>query len=91
LGGLVNQGLPGNLEAVIADALRRSEWCSNDPVCIESPGQGLDIPNLAACHACMLVPETSCEEGNRLLDRALMVGTLDDEGLGYFFEAMRRW
>jgi len=91
LGGLVNQGLLGNLEAVIADALRRSEWCSNDPVCIESPGQGLDIPNLAACHACMLVPETSCEEGNRLLDRALMVGTLDDEGLGYFFEAMRRW
>ena len=49
------------------------------------------MPSLAACHACVLVPETSCEEGNRLLDRALLVGMLDDEKLGYFAEAKRQW
>ena len=30
--------------------------------------------NLAACHACMLLPETSCEKLDRLLDRAVLVG-----------------
>jgi hypothetical protein len=25
-----------------------------------------------ACHACLLVPETSCEERNSFLDRALL-------------------
>ncbi|MBO4224738.1 DUF1998 domain-containing protein [Bradyrhizobium neotropicale] len=84
LGGLVNQGTPGRLEALFLEALRRSEWCSNDPVCMESPGHGVDVPNLAACHACVLLPETSCEEGNRLLDRGLLVGTLDDERVGLF-------
>ena len=91
LGGLVNQGVAGRLETLFADALRRSEWCSNDPVCMESPGHGLDIPNLAACHACVLIPETSCEEGNRLLDRGLMIGTLDDEEIGFFSKVMQGW
>ncbi|MDI6789690.1 MAG: hypothetical protein QME44_03265 [Thermodesulfobacteriota bacterium] len=26
---------------------------------------------------CALLPETSCEEGNKLLDRAMLIGTLD--------------
>ena len=43
-----------------------------------------DSCNLAACHACGLLPETSCEEFNRFLDRGLVVGTLDDPNLGYF-------
>ena len=84
LGGLVSQAQVGRLQRLFIDALRRSQWCSNDPVCMESPGRGLDTSNMAACHACVLLPETSCEEGNRLLDRGLMVGTIDDSELGFF-------
>ncbi len=40
--------------------------------------------NLAACHACALLPETSCEEGHRLLDRLLLVGTPKDSKVGFF-------
>ena len=87
LGGLVNQAQPGRLEELFASALRRAQWCSNDPVCIESPGRGLDTANMAACHGCALLPETSCEEGNRLLDRGLLIGTIDDPDIGWFSDA----
>ncbi len=90
LGGLVRQGNPGNLENIVTAALYSAQWCSSDPVCMESRGQGPDSCNLAACHSCCLLPETSCERGNRLLDRALIVGTLDRAEVGYFegFETM---
>lgn len=39
--------------------------------------------NLAACHACCLVPETSCERFNLTLDRASIVG-LPDQDVGLF-------
>jgi hypothetical protein len=84
LGGLVRQGNPRLLEATFLRAIQRAAWCSSDPVCIESSGQGSDNANLAACHGCMLLPETSCEEGNRLLDRALLVGTPENPELGFF-------
>ena len=71
MGGLVRQGEPNRLEQVLIRALRTALWCSSDPTCVESSGQGPDSCNLAACHACALLPETSCEEGNRLLDRAI--------------------
>jgi hypothetical protein len=29
----------------------------------------------ACCHACLFAPETSCEKGNRFLDRSTLVGT----------------
>lgn len=82
MGGLVRQGEPGRLELTFAQALRSIAWCSSDPVCIESAGQGADNANLAACHGCVLVSETSCEEGNRLLDRALIIGALNDPECG---------
>jgi hypothetical protein len=84
LGGLVSQAEPGRFERIVASALRRAMWCSNDPVCVESPGAGLHTSNLAACHGCILVPETSCEEGNRLLDRAMLIGTIKDPRIGFF-------
>lgn len=84
LGGLVRQGEPGRLEASIDSALRAAEWCSSDPICIESTGQGIEGANLAACHGCCLVPETSCEQGNRLLDRGMVVGRPGARELGYF-------
>ncbi len=89
MGGLVRQGKPGRLEATIRSALRNAMWCSSDPVCIESGGQGSDNANLAACHGCSLLPETSCEEGNRLLDRGLLVGTPENPELGFFHSLLR--
>ena len=83
LGGLVAQGDPTRLPRLIVEALRRATWCSNDPVCMESAGRPADAGNLAACHSCALVPETSCEQGNRLLDRATLVGTVANPGLGF--------
>lgn len=84
LGGLVRQGEPDRLKAVFEQAIRRSFWCSSDPICIESTGQGPENTNLAACHGCVLIPETSCEIGNRMLDRGLLIGTPDKPALGFF-------
>ncbi|WP_204374782.1 DUF1998 domain-containing protein [Ferrovum sp. JA12] len=84
MGGLVQMGQPGYLEAVVARALEKARWCSSDPVCIESKGQGPDNCNLAACHSCALLPETSCEEHNRLLDRGVVIGTIESPSSGFF-------
>lgn len=82
LGGLVRQGEPRHLAPAIVRALEQAAWCPNDPVCIESEPQSIDGLNLAACHACSLAPETSCESQNLLLDRALVVGS--DMVRGFF-------
>ncbi len=84
LGGLVRQGEPGRLDATIRAALANAAICSSDPLCIESEGQGTHALNRAACHACSLLPETSCEEGNLLLDRVFAIGTSTDPTSGYF-------
>ena len=54
MGGLVRQGKPGRFESVLLSAIEESRWCSSDPLCIESRGQGIDSLNRAACHACRL-------------------------------------
>lgn len=84
MGGLVRMGEPDRLGSVVINAINRARWCSSDPVCIESRGQGPGNCNLAACHSCALLPETSCEVQNRLLDRAMLVGTLENPDMGYF-------
>ncbi|MDU1032744.1 DUF1998 domain-containing protein [Clostridium sp.] len=84
LGGLVRQGRYDTLPKILIDAVRKAKWCSSDPVCIDSLAQGRDSLNLSACHACTLISETSCEEFNTLLDRALIVGTLDNREIGFF-------
>ena len=84
LGGLVRQGEPGRLDNTLLAAVRNASICSSDPLCIESTGQGTYSLNLAACHACALLPETSCEEGNLLLDRVLVLGTPERTEIGFF-------
>lgn len=91
LGGLVRQGEPGRLEDTILAAIHNAEWCSSDPICIQSLGQGPESCNLAACHNCALLPETCCECGNRLLDRGMIIGTLTDVEIGYFNSLRNRW
>ena len=83
LGGLVRMGQPENFEDVVRNMLHEASWCSSDPICIDSTGQGYSGLNYAACHACTLLPETSCELRNCLLDRAAVIGTLDHREYGY--------
>lgn len=86
MGGLVRMARPDRLRSVFASAISDARWCSTDPVCMDAgvKGQGPDSCNLAACHGCALLPETSCEEFNRFLDRGLVVGTFTDPAMGYF-------
>lgn len=88
LGGVASQADPEEFARAIDEGLKRLSWCSADPVCIESTASGTDAMNLAACHACVLAPETSCELNNTLLDRALLFGTheKDEEDAGLFSE-----
>ncbi len=90
MGGLVQQGKPERLEALFRGAIQDARWCSSDPLCIESSGQGIDSLNRAACHACALLPETSCEEGNRYLDRGILVGTPDAPDIGFFSDLINQ-
>ena len=84
LGGLVRQGRPDTLPKIIRKAVNGARICSNDPVCMLSHGQGRESLNLAACHACMLLPETCCEERNSLLDRATIIGTYEKPEIGFW-------
>lgn len=86
MGGLVRMGKPGKLEPALIASLERARWCSADPVCMElgAKGQGPHSMNLAACHACGLLPETACEVFNTMLDRALVTGSHSDPSLGFF-------
>jgi uncharacterized protein DUF1998 len=88
LGGLIAQANTQRLESSLCEALLRASWCSGDPLCIEAGLQGTDSLNLAACHACVLLPEVSCEELNVFLDRGLLVGTPDQPDLGFFRELL---
>jgi Domain of unknown function (DUF1998) len=85
LGGLVQQAR--HIEDHLAQALRMSALCSNDPVCAQhAPGESLEGRWLhgAACHGCALVAETSCEMRNDYLDRALVVPVLGVPDAAFF-------
>lgn len=90
LGGLVRMGEPDRLGPLFEDALESMRWCSSDPLCIQGAHTRSEAQNGAACHACLLVAETSCEEFNLLLDRAMLVGTADEPDVGYFHELLAR-
>lgn len=82
MGGLVEMADAETFQRVFENALDSASWCSNDPVCMElgAHGQGTHGSNLAACHSCCLLPETSCEMFNQSLDRAVLVGDLANSG-----------
>jgi hypothetical protein len=85
LGGLVEAGRRMG-EHLIA-ALEDARLCSNDPVCAEhNPSSEHDPMHLlgAACHGCLLIAETSCEQRNEWLDRALVVPTLAVADAAFF-------
>ena len=74
LGGLVSLGETQRLGELLDLALRAAGRCSSDPLCAEhDPQPPHTTLHGAACHACMFAPETSCERGNRYLDRRVLV------------------
>jgi hypothetical protein len=88
LGGLVSLGTPESLGRHIDQALEQARLCSSDPLCAEHiPGAGGPTKlHAAACHACLFAPETSCERGNKYLDRSVLVATLGGGATPFFAE-----
>lgn len=84
LGGLIELGTPKNLGRLIDQALHRATICSSDPLCSEHDPDHDRTLHAASCHACTFVSETSCERGNRYLDRALLVRTFDSKDSAFF-------
>ena len=84
LGGLVDLGRPENLERLLEQALIRAKICSSDPLCSEHDAEKDRSLHGAACHACSFVAETSCERGNRYLDRSLLIPTIDCLDAAFF-------
>jgi hypothetical protein len=88
LGGLIGLGEDETrLYNLANEALQSMTLCSGDPLCAERhvDTQGRTI-HAAACHACLFAPETSCERGNRYLDRSILVPTMEasHQGLSFF-------
>ena len=84
LGGLVRQGENDVFPEILNKTVESSFYCSNDPVCSLSQGQGHESLNMGACYACSLIPETSCEEFNIFLDRGMLTGRIDNRTFGFF-------
>jgi hypothetical protein len=85
LGGLIQIGR--KLEHHLTAALESGRLCSNDPVCAQhQPDEPYEerFRHGAACHGCVLISETSCEQGNEFLDRALVVDTVETSGAAFF-------
>jgi hypothetical protein len=85
LGGLVELGDPLTLGRHLQQALESMRLCASDPLCSEhrpdTLGRGIQG---ACCHACQFAPETSCERGNRYLDRSVLVHTFSARGTAFF-------
>ena len=83
LGGLIGLAETDRLSDIVVRAIQDSDWCANDPVCSEVDNFDERLSG-AACHACLLLPETSCERYNRDLDRIMLVGSKDNKIKGFF-------
>jgi hypothetical protein len=85
LGGLVALGETDALGRHLDQALEAMRLCASDPLCAEHhPIQdGLTLHG-AACHAYLFLPETSCERGNKYLDRSVLGATVESNRLAFF-------
>ncbi len=85
LGGLVELGSVDQITNLMRDAFQEALVCTNDPECMSNLPAG-NNSNGAACHSCSMISETACENGNRMLDRGLVVPILGREESSYFKE-----
>jgi hypothetical protein len=85
LGGLVALGDSLSLGRHLQQTLENMRLCASDPLCSEHRpdllGRGIQG---ACCHACQFAPETSCERGNRYLDRSVLVNTFTSNAMAFF-------
>ena len=85
LGGLVSLGDPKALGRHLDQVLETMRLCASDPLCAEHHPHLSNLTlHAAACHACLFLPETSCERGNKYLDRSVLVSTVDRADLAFF-------
>jgi hypothetical protein len=85
LGGLVSLGEPERLGSHLDQALEALEVCAADPLCAETlPEHKFLSLHAAACHSCLFLPETSCERGNRYLDRSVLSPTFEFQDRMFF-------
>jgi hypothetical protein len=85
LGGLVSLGKSETLERHLDQALDNVRLCASDPLCAEHhPYRDGNTLHAASCHACLFAPETSCERGNKYLDRAVLVPSVGHSDLAFF-------
>ncbi|MGC9259256.1 MAG: DrmB family protein [Phycisphaerae bacterium] len=85
LGGLVEAGR--RIAQQVHNALEAGKLCSNDPVCAQHNPQNREFQRYlqgAACHGCLLISETCCEQFNDFLDRSLVVPTVEQLGAEFF-------
>lgn len=88
LGGLVEVGR--DILTHLRHAVEMNLLCSNDPVCAQHDPAGAEEGRHregAACHACLLIAEPSCERRNRDLDRTLVVPTVENSDAAF----LRHW
>lgn len=83
LGGLVELGTVSRLNVLMRDAFQEALLCTNDPECLNNSPAG-NNSNGAACHSCCMISETACENGNRMLDRGLVVPITGREDQAFF-------
>ena len=85
LGGLVSLGEPTTLGRILRGTFAAMSLCGSDPLCAEhEPNLNAKTIHGACCHACLFSSETSCERGNRYLDRATLVPTFKDADIAFF-------
>jgi hypothetical protein len=84
LGGLCALGEPDKLGRHIRRALEKMSLCASDPLCSEHLVENGETLHGASCHACSFLPETSCERGNKYLDRSAVVQTVQRTDLAFF-------
>jgi len=70
LGGLTSLVNDSVIPKIVTNAENHMKTCSNDPVCSEREFNKTRIRG-AACHCCLMSPETSCAYQNKFLDRNL--------------------
>jgi len=85
LGGLSSLAETVDFLRHVDQALESMRLCASDPLCAEHHlyRDGITLHG-AACHACLFAPETSCERGNKYLDRSVLIDTLDSTVVPFF-------
>jgi hypothetical protein len=85
LGGLIETSR--NIREHIDRVIETNLLCSNDPVCSQHDLENANDSRYllgAACHGCLLISETSCEQHNDFLDRELVIPTVDSRDAAFF-------